>query len=153
MKSVLHLEHLRHFQRQGSIVFEALVPSKDCCALEVKLKNFLKTVAKDTQNPRWRKNVFRSIPEVSTLVRKRRLADFAAELIHRPKVSLVEDFWVFPGEQLPKSTEDCQLLLCLSGDVCGQGVFFIGTYPEQYSEQLQGSALLFIFSSSGNPVY
>ncbi|WP_284442593.1 DUF5070 domain-containing protein [Chlamydia gallinacea] len=152
MKFVLHLEHLRHFQRQGSIIFEDLVSSEDCLALEIKLKEFIKTVAKDVQSLRWRKNVFRSVPEVSALVKKRRLAAFAAELIHRPKVSLVGDFWVFPGEKLPESTEDCQLLLCLSGNACGQGVFFVGTYPEQYSAQLQEPAFLFIFSSAGIPI-
>lgn len=153
MKSVLHLEHLRHFQRQGSIVFEDLVPSEDCHALEAKLKDFIKTVTKNVEDPRWRKNVFRSVPEVVTLVKKRRLAAFAAELIHRPKVSLVEDFWVLPGEKLPVSTEDCQLLLCLSGRLRGQGVFFIGEYPEEYSAQLQEPALLLVFSSAGLPIY
>ncbi|WP_139414253.1 DUF5070 domain-containing protein [Chlamydia abortus] len=153
MRFVLHLEHLRHFQNQGSILFEDLVSGNDCFALEIKLKHFVESVSKNTKDARWRENIFRSLPEVSTLVKKRRLDVFAANLVHRPRLSLVADFWVFSGDKIVGREEDCQLLLCLSGEKIGQGVFFTGSYPtELYFPQANETALLLSFSSAGIPI-
>ncbi|WP_348663897.1 DUF5070 domain-containing protein [Chlamydia vaughanii] len=153
MRFVLHLEHLRHFQNQGSILFEGLISFEDCISLEFKLRSFVESVSKDIQSARWRENIFRSVPEVSALVKGRRLASFAADLVHRPRLALVGDFWVFPGDEIPEREEDCQLLLCLSGDKCGQGIFFVGPYPtDLYLPQSGETALLLVFSSVGIPI-
>ncbi|BAE81435.1 conserved hypothetical protein [Chlamydia felis Fe/C-56] len=153
MRHVLHLEHLRYFQNQGSILFEDLVSTSDCFFLGKKIRNFVTSVSKNTLDVRWRENIFRSLPEVLTLVKKRRLDAFAADLVHRPKLSLVGDFWVFPGDTIADREEDCQLLLALSGERAGQGVFFVGPYPtDLYFPQVQETALLLVFSSVGIPI-
>lgn len=153
MRIVLHLEHLRHFQNQGSILFEDLVSADDCFALETKLRHFVESLSKNTLDARWRDNIFRSLPEVAALVKKRRLDTFAANLVHRPRLSLVGDFWVLPGDKLIEREEDCQLLLSLSGDRVGQGVFFVGPYPtDLYFPESGETALLLVFSSVGIPI-
>ncbi|WP_375793247.1 DUF5070 domain-containing protein [Chlamydia sp. 12-01] len=153
MRIVLHLEHLRHFQNQGSILFEDLVSTDDCFALEIKLRHFVESVSKNTLDVRWRENIFRSLPEISALIKKRRLDIFAANLVHRPRLSLVGDFWVFPEDEIIERDEDCQLLLSLSGDKVGQGVFFTGAYPtELYFPESGETALLLNFSSAGIPI-
>ncbi|WP_201456783.1 DUF5070 domain-containing protein [Chlamydia sp. 17-3921] len=154
MRFVLHLEHLRHFQNHGSILFEALVPLKDCFLLETTIRKFVNELSKNTNHVRWRENVFRSVPEIVSVVQKRRLSQFAAELVHRPKLSLVRDLWVFPGEPIPDGEEDCQLFLSLSGKSCGVGVFFIGPYPSSlYELEPKTSGLFLAFSSIGCPVF
>ncbi|QVE48891.1 DUF5070 domain-containing protein [Chlamydia crocodili] len=153
MRIVLHLEHLRHFQNQGSILFEDLVSADDCFALETKLRQFVESVSKNTLDARWRDNIFRTLPEVLALVKKRHLDIFAANLVHRPRLLLVSDFWVFPEDSVIEREEDCQLLLSLSGDKVGQGVFFVGPYPtELYFPEKGETALLLGFSSAGIPI-
>ncbi|AAD18208.1 hypothetical protein CpB0056 [Chlamydia pneumoniae TW-183] len=153
MRSALHLQHLRHFHNHGSILFENLLTIKDCFLLETKLQNFIAKASKTIDTVRWRENIFRSMPEIYTVVRKRRLDFFAAELVHRPKLSLVRDLWVFPGEEILEGEEDCMLFLLLSGDRAGSGIFFTGPYPSDLYELEKGTTgLLLAFSSVGIPV-
>ncbi|SPN73226.1 hypothetical protein C10C_0035 [Chlamydia serpentis] len=152
MRPTLHLQHLRYFHNHGSILFEALLTIKDCFLLEAKLQNFIGRASKDNAI-RWRENLFRSIPEINGVVRKRHLASFAEELVHRPRLSLIRDLWVFPGEVIPEGEEDCMLLLILSGNHIGSGIFFVGPYPSDLYKLENGTtALLLAFSSIGHPV-
>lgn len=155
MRFVLHLEHLRHFQNHGSILFEALITPADCSLLETTISQFVRKISKNNlENVRWRESVFRSIPEISFVIQKRRLSTFAAELVHRPKLSLVRDYWLFPGEEIPQGNEDCQLFLPLSGRGCGSGIFFIGPYPQELYEwdNQAKSGLLLMFSFAGHAI-
>ncbi len=150
MKAVLHLEHLRYFHNHGHILFEGLIPAKEGLELEERLRAFVKQMSKDQADIRWRENMFRSVPEVGAVVKKRRLGLFAAELAHRPKVSLVKDFWLLPGEEVPYGAEDCQLVVFLSGERSGQGIFFIEelSHPDVSVLQKGETALLLAFASS-----
>ncbi|ANH78184.1 DUF5070 domain-containing protein [Candidatus Chlamydia sanziniae] len=153
MRFALHLEHLRHFQNHGSILFEALLTKYDCLELEVKLRNFVSKVSKNTQDIRWRGNLFRSIPEISLMIHKRQLSSFAAEFVHRPKLSLVRDLWVFSHEEVLEGEEDCTLFLSLSGASMGSGVFFVGPYPTDLCRlEPKATGLLLAFSSIGHPI-
>ncbi|WP_100934047.1 DUF5070 domain-containing protein [Candidatus Chlamydia corallus] len=153
MRFALHLQHLRHFHNHGSILFENLLTLKDCFLLEAKLHHFIGKASKNIDAMRWRENIFRSIPEIHAVVRKRHLDSFAAELVHRPKLSLVRDLWVFPGEEILEGEEDCMLFLLLSGNDAGSGIFFTGPYPSDLYELKKGTTgLLLAFSSIGLPV-
>ncbi|EPP34335.1 putative divalent cation-dependent regulator A [Chlamydia ibidis] len=118
------------------------------------MKDFLKRVSKNPTDVRWRENIFRSLPSVVSVVKKQRLLNYAADLVHRPRLSLVRDFWIFSGELVPTWEEDCQLFLCLSGGNCGQGVFFRDEYPASLLSLNEGeTGLLLGFSSTGLPIY
>lgn len=153
MKFVLHLEHVRYFQNHGDILFENLVPQGVCLSLESKLKEFVHRVSKGKLDMRLRENMFRSVPDVLTVMKRYRLASFAAELIHRPKLSLAKDFWVGAEEPLPVVREDCQLFLYLSGERAGQGVFFTDVCPEiTLTPHSEETGLFCLFSSTGFPI-
>ena len=154
MRAVLHLEHKRYFQNHGNILFEKIAPVSDCRKLEAELKLFLEevAVAKDRLLQRWRENVFRSLPGVQAIVKKAHLDKFAAELTHRSRVALVKDLWMLTEEEMQFSDCECAVLLCLSGEKAGWGLFFTGEYPSGVLEWDSGaSAIVLGFSSAGFP--
>lgn len=154
MRAVLHLEHKRYFQNHGHILFEGLAPVSDCKQLEAELKLFLKEVAvvKDRYLQRWRENVHRTLPEVQMIVKRVRLDHLAAELTHRSRVALVRDLWVQKQEEIFFDDCDCSVLLCLSGEKAGWGLFFSGEYPQDVFNWGAGdTAIILRFSSAGFP--
>lgn len=153
MKFVLHLEHLRYFQNKGFILFEQLLPNHECALLEETIVSFIQSLAKHSNDSRWIENLYRSIPMISRIVKKRHLDRFAAELVHRQKLSLINDIFLDTNQPIPEGTEDCHLLLHLSGKQQGQGMFFSQSYPkEEFPLDSKANLLLLAFSSKGLPI-
>lgn len=153
MKFVLHLEHLRYFQNKGFILFEQLLPNNECALLEENIITFIRSLAKHSNDSRWRENLCRSLPIISRIIKKRHLDRFAAELVHRQKLSLISDMFLETNQPIPEGTEDCHLLLHLSGKQQGQGVFFSQSYPEEdFPLNSEANLLLLAFSSKGLPI-
>lgn len=153
MKFVLHLEHLRYFQNKGFILFEQLLPHHECALLEENIISFIRSLAKHPNDSRWNADLFRSVPIISRIIKKRNLDRFAAELVHRQKLTLVSDILLETSQTIPEGKEDCHLLLHLSGAQQGQGIFFEQHYPEEmFPLKHQAKVLLLAFSSKGLPI-
>lgn len=153
MKYILHLEHARFFQNQGFILFEQLVSPQECSLLEESILAFIHSLSRQTETSRWKTNLFRSLPIIQTIIKKRKLDHFAAELIHRPRLALTGDVLVQAFDPVPTGHEDCHLLLCLSGKQQGQGAFFTESLPEQtISLESNNLALFLAFSAKGLPI-
>ena len=153
-RAVLHLEHKRYFQNHGHILFEGLVLPSDCKKLEDELRKFLNeaVIPKDRHLRRWRENMYRSLPEVQTVVKKAHLDKLAAELVHRSRVALVKDLWIQGKEEVFFDDCDCSVVLCLSKEKSGWGLFFSGECPLDILElNVKDSAIVLGFSSAGFP--
>lgn len=101
-------------------------------------------MVKDRHLQRWRENVHRTLPGVQMIVKRVRLDHLAAELTHRSRVALVRDLWVQKQEEILFDDCDCSVLLCLSGEKAGWGLFFSGEYPQDvfdWGQEIQQSFL------------
>lgn len=153
MRFVLHLEHLRYFQNKGFILFDQLLPDHECVLLEENIISFIQSLAKHSNESRWNSDLFRSLPMISRIVKKRHLDRFAAELMHRQKLILVSDLFLATPQPIPEGKDDCHLLLHLSGKQQGQGIFFQQYYPEEmFPLEHRANVLLLSFSSKGIPL-
>ncbi|WP_213318500.1 DUF5070 domain-containing protein [Chlamydiifrater volucris] len=175
MRITIHLEQKRFFRRSGYILFEDLISEEEGLVL---LKGIRKHLKDKNNDPRFSQDIYRLLPEIVALLRKRKLGQIAVELSGRSSLALVGDLFVENAQQgsfysissdegssndvlslsgklqrtLKSDSADCYLVLYLNSlehKCCG--IYFSDSLPENMSFLLPGEAALCLaFSDRGS---
>ncbi len=131
MISTVSHEQKEFFRHYGYIEFEALISENDAETLK---KEIDKTIEKCPLDPKGaRRCLVRSIPFLSTLIRRRHLAAIAYELIEKKPLRLAYDQFFTLKPTFSLQEEECGgLLIYLEGSAKkGHGLYFKTSLPQR----------------------
>ncbi|WP_213357859.1 DUF5070 domain-containing protein [Chlamydiifrater phoenicopteri] len=174
MRVAVHLEQKRFFRQSGYILFEDLFSSEEGQTLLKAIRRHLRDRNNDS---RFSRDIYRLLPEVVSLIQKRKMGQIAVELSGRPALALVGDLFLenflqdapisskeeSKNNSSPLGLEekirknigsdavDCYLVIYLNSEKNScRGIYFSKSLPEEHLWLFPGEAVLCLsFSDRG----
>jgi hypothetical protein len=143
MRQASSSEQQKYFLKEGYIEFEELILKEQAAEALQLIKESLRNLPGYPAQ-----QLFKTVPFLLQLIKKRGLASFAFEALRKKPLRLLQDqFFSTPPSRISLERGECGLLLYLNSEKSGHGLYFLNDLPMQEVKGEGASAyLLFVFS-------